>query len=143
MMVVLMAITRMLGLRIRIELILGSYFVDPSPAAWAIGIFLFVLLSGVIGIAYAAIFEYVAHRADGITGVAVSLAHMVVSGALLAALPSIHPRVTEMLASPGPYMAHLGILGVLAFIALHLTYGALVGGLYGQVRNPLMKRALV
>lgn len=129
---VVMAFARMLGLPVRIELILGTLFVDPGPAAWLIGLVAFLVGSGLIALLYGVGFEYVAHRAGTKTGIALSLIHIVVGGAFLGALPAIHPRVTEMLQAPGPYLANLGIIGILAFVALHLMYGALVGGLYGD-----------
>ncbi len=143
MMIVLMALVRLVGVPVHVEQLLGAFFLRPGPSAWVLGAALLLLASGVVALAYAAIFEHLAHRADGLTGVVVALAHMVFSGALLAALPALHPRVTETMQSPGPYFSGLGLLGVLVFVALHLTFGALVGGLYGEVRHPRLHRATV
>lgn len=141
MMIVLMALVRLFGVPVRVELLLGSMFVAPGPWAWLLGAVLFLLGSGIVALGYAAVFEHLAQRADATTGVVTSLAHMVLSGALLSALPSVHPRVTETMASPGPYFAGLGLVGVLVFVSLHLTFGALVGGLYHEVRHPRLHRA--
>lgn len=136
-----MAFARMLGLPVRIELLLGTFFADPGPAAWFLGLVAFLVGCGLIALLYGVGFEYVAHRGGTKTGVALSLIHIVIGGAFLGALPAIHPRVTEMLSAPGPYLANLGILGILAFVALHLMYGALVGGLYGDTVHAPRERA--
>lgn len=130
---VMMAFARMLGLPIRMELLLGTLFVSPGPAAWIIGLVVFLAGCGLIGLVYGLAFEHIAHHADAKTGLAFSLIHIVVGGATLGALPVIHPRVTEMMSAPGAYLSNLGLAGILAFVALHMLYGSLVGGLYGPV----------
>src|SRR5262245_51638510 len=74
---VVMAFARMLGLPVRMELILGTLFVDPGPVAWFIGLVAFLVGSGLIALLYGVGFEYVAHRAGTKTGVALSLIHIV------------------------------------------------------------------
>ena len=129
----MMALARLFGFPVKMELLLGTLFLDPGPAAWVLCFAVFLVGCGLIALLYGVGFEYVAHRADEKTGLAFALIHIVVGGAALGALPVIHPRVTEMLPAPGAYLANLGVLGILSFVGLHLMYGALIGGMYGPV----------
>jgi hypothetical protein len=125
-------ILRLVGMPINLEMMQGSMLLGTvSPAAWVLGLVVHLIIGGVIGIVYAAIFEYAMHHASAGLGLAIGAVHAVISGIFLAFVPALHPLVPELLPAPGVFMLSLGALGVLLFVGLHLMYGAVVGGYYG------------
>jgi hypothetical protein len=125
---VLAAVLRAAGIRIDLELWLGSVVLAPQAAAWLIGFFWHITLSGFIAILYGRAFVALG-RATPLMGMRVALAHIVVSGLWLGLMPSIHPRIGEDIAAPGFFLSAYGVAGVSAFIAVHLVFGAVVGAL--------------
>jgi hypothetical protein len=125
---VLAAVLRAAGIRIDLELWLGSIVLAPQAAAWLIGFFWHITLSGFIAILYGRAFLALG-RATPLMGIRVSLAHIVVSGVWLGIMPSIHPRIGEEIAAPGFFLSAYGVAGVSAFVAVHLVFGAVVGAL--------------
>jgi hypothetical protein len=105
----------------------------PSSTTWLVGFLVTIMLSGLIGIAYAAVFETITRSAGVAAGLKVSLVHLVLAGIFVGLLGAMHPLVPEVLAAPGFFMASYGGLGILAFVAAHLAFGAIVGGLYRTV----------
>jgi hypothetical protein len=73
----------------------------------------------------------------------VAFAHIGLSGVALLALPAIHPLIPDVLPAPGPMMLSLGWLDFVSFVALHLLFGAIVGGFYGKTHSrPLLAQRL-
>ncbi len=105
----------------------------PNSRAWLVGFLLLTAISGLIGIAYGAVFENVTRRAGMAAGLSVSLVHLALGGIFVGLLGAMHPLVPKLIASPGFFMSAYGGLGILAFVAAHLSFGAIVGGLYGKV----------
>ncbi|MDI1483156.1 hypothetical protein [Polyangium sp. y55x31] len=105
----------------------------PSSMAWLVGFLVTILISGLIGIAYGAVFETITRRAGIATGLQVSLVHLALAGIFVGLLGVMHPLVPEIVPAPGFFMSKYGGLGILAFVAAHLAFGAIVGGLYGSV----------
>lgn len=124
----LAAVLRAAGIRIDLELWLGSVVLPPTAAAWLIGFFWHITLSGFIAILYGRAFLALG-RATPLLGLRVSLAHIVVSGLWLGVMPTIHPRIAEQIAAPGFFLSAYGVAGVSAFVAVHLVFGAVVGAL--------------
>lgn len=58
-----------------------------------------------------------------------------VAGLFMAMVPAMHPLVPEQMPAPGPFMANLGAMGIIAEFVLHAVYGGIVGGVYGPVRS--------
>lgn len=124
----LAAVLRAAEIRIDLELWLGSVVLAPQAAAWLIGFFAHITLSGFIAILYGRAFVALG-RATPLMGLRVALAHIVVSGLWLGVMPGIHPRIGEEIAAPGFFLSAYGIAGVSAFVAVHLVFGAVVGAL--------------
>ncbi len=126
----LMAVARSAGFPVRLELLLGA-FVTRSVGAggWILGFLLHFLAGGLFGVLYAIGFARWTHRAGLFVGLGFGALHACVTGALLALVPRVHPLVPDVLVAPGPFMANLGVTGIVAFIGLHLLFGAIVGEL--------------
>lgn len=129
-MTILMAIGRALGLRVNLEMMLGTMLLPPGATAWVVGLALHLLISGLIAIAYAAGFERVTHRAGPSVGLAFSGVHIVIGGLFMGLIPALHRLIPEQLAAPGAFLSNHGALGVIAFIVLHAIYGTIVGTIY-------------
>ncbi|MDI1449154.1 hypothetical protein [Polyangium sp. 6x1] len=105
----------------------------PSSLSWFVGFLVTILISGLIGIAYGAVFETITRSAGVAAGLKVSLVHLVLAGIFVGLVGVMHPLVPELVAAPGFFMSRYGGLGILSFVAAHLAFGAIVGGLYGTV----------
>lgn len=135
MITILTAIARVLGMQINIEMMLGSMLSGALDAgSWLLGFVMHVIIGGVFGLIYAALFEYSLGRAGGGPGLAIGAVHAVIAGLLLGVIPTIHPMMPEWLSVPGFFFGSLGLLGVVTFVVLHLLFGALVGTLYRPVK---------
>ncbi|MGM0575188.1 MAG: hypothetical protein ACQEXJ_05610 [Myxococcota bacterium] len=133
-MTVVMAIARGLGMAVNLEMMLGALITESvTTGTWVLGLCIHVVAGAVFGLVYAAVFEYVTHRAGWGLGLGIGAVHTLVSGVVLGALPMVHPLMPGFLDPPGMFMANLGVLGVAAFAALHLIFGALVGASYEPI----------
>lgn len=130
------AAVRALGLPLNLELVLGTLFLPRGLTAWLVGLAMHLVISGAIALVYAWGFERVTHRADAGVGAIFSMVHIVIAGLALLAIPAIHPLIPEQMRAPGAFMSGLGVLGVVLFVIEHVIYGALVGAMYGEVREP-------
>lgn len=136
-MTIVFAVARAMGMKANAEMMLGTMFgAVPSSGTWILGLFVHLTLSGLIALAYAVGFEYVAHRSGWLVGVGFSLAHILIAGIVMAMIPAIHPMIPEKMPAPGAFMAAMGPIYAFAFLLEHLIYGAVVGALYGPVLNP-------
>lgn len=135
---VIMLIAReMMGMEVRLELLLGTMFMEPGTAAWIVGLVMHLMISGLIALAYAWGFENVTHEAGAAKGALLSVVHILIAGVFMGAvLPVMHPLVPEQMPEPGYFMANLGALGIMAFVMLHVIFGAIVGAMYGPVLHP-------
>jgi hypothetical protein len=125
---------RLVGLPIRIELLLGTLTgMEPSNAAYAVGLVMHLAIGGAFGLLYGYLFERVWDHGGAATGMILAVIHSALIGILIGLTPSFHPFVPERIADPGPYFANAGIVGVVAFFAIHVLYGAIVGAGYGHV----------
>ena len=124
--------------RIDLPLLLGTMFSDNRRRASVIG-FVVHLANGILfSLVYAGVFEAVG-RAGWLLGLAFGAAHaaFVGSGLVTVVLPAVHPRMgspwsdagdTPLLEPPGFMLFNYGRQTVLVTVALHLAYGAIVGG---------------
>jgi hypothetical protein len=136
-MTILFAVGRAMGMKANAEMMLGTMFgAEPSAGTWILGLFVHLMLSGLIALAYAVGFEYVAHRSGWLVGVGFSLVHIAIAGIVMAMIPAIHPMVPEKMPAPGAFMASMGPIYAFAFVLEHLIYGAIVGALYGPLLHP-------
>ncbi len=133
---VLMALGRMMGMQINLEMMLGSMVTaSMSTGVWILGLVMHLIISGLIALAYAAGFEYVTHRADWMIGVAFAIIHILIAGVVVGMAASMHPLIPQQIPAPGMFMANMGTMGVIAFIMLHLIYGGIVGAMYQSAQT--------
>jgi hypothetical protein len=129
-----MAFLRFAGMSLAFELLLGSFVTSDPANAWLAGFGMHLLVGGLAGVLYGAVFEWITGGAGWSIGAAVGVLHAAVAGLALGLLPFVHPRIPEPLPAPGFYMASFGILGVFTFFAMHLLFGAIVGEVYRPVK---------
>lgn len=122
----------MMGMEVHLEQTLGTMFGGPpSLGKTLMGLVIHLVLSGLIALLYAVGFEKVTHKAGAATGAMFGVLHTLVAGVFMGyILPVMHPLIPEQMPGPGPFMGNLGMMGVIAFVMLHLIYGAIVGGMY-------------
>ena len=76
---------------------------------------------------YSAAFHWLGVPPSWRTGAALGLGHGLLAGAVLAAVPAVHPRVPEEVPPPGAFMRHRGLGAAIMLVVLHGLYGAVVG----------------
>lgn len=140
----LMVATRLAGVAVTLEMMMGTMVFDAGPVAWVAGFVMHVVLSGLIGIAYLWVFESVTKRGGVARGMAVSVPHLVIAGvAMGAVVPAVHRLIPESVAGPGYFLASQGLAGIVAFVLLHLVFGAIVGAMCAEhVRRPRLTASL-
>jgi hypothetical protein len=130
------AIARSRGIPVDIETTMGTLTgITPGTGTWVGGLVMFLTLSGAIGLLYGVAFERFLHRAGALAGAALSVAHVVIAGSVLAMLPAFHPMIPEQLPAPGAFLASFGPHAVVLFLASHAAFGVIVGLLYGRVEG--------
>jgi hypothetical protein len=87
--------------------------------AWVPGLIVYLIIGGILALAYAAIFEWVLHQAGVGPGLLLGACNAVFAGFFWAQLNG-----------PGPFWDRLGAEGIGALFLVHFVYGATVGGLY-------------
>jgi len=133
---VVMALCRLARIPVDLELLLGSFVLgELGFEAWLVGVGIHLSLGALFGLLYAAIFERGMQRSGPAAGAAIGMLHAGIVGAVLAALPDVHPLVPTELPSPGAYFVALGSSGVMLFVLLHLLFGGVVGAYYGPVES--------
>ncbi len=134
---ILLALGRVIGIPINLGLMLGTMLgLAPGPSTWFVGFIIHLVVSAILGILYAAGFEYITHRSGVGIGIGFSILHILVAGLLMGAIPMMHPMIPEVMAAPGAFLAYRGPAGVLMFLVLHLAFGAIVGAMYRPVLHP-------
>ncbi len=121
---------------LNLSMIVGSLFTGQvSSGTWVLGFVLGLVISGLIALVYAAAFEGMRHSnwRLGLIGGAI---HAVIGGLFFGLLPSFHPAMPDLLPPPGAYAANYGTMTVIGFIATHLAFGIIVGGMYKTVHIP-------
>jgi hypothetical protein len=130
-MTVLMVIARALGMTtLNIEMALGSLLTRQIGAgSWILGLMMHLAIGGLLAQLYAFGFEFLTERASAWIGAGFSLIHSAIAGLLMFWLGSIHPlmRSNGVITAPGPFAIEYGTLTAVAFVALHLVYGAWLG----------------
>ncbi|HVY46266.1 MAG TPA: hypothetical protein VHB21_10325 [Minicystis sp.] len=125
-MTLFIAIGRANGVPFALELVLATLSGGPpTRAAWLVGFALHLAVSGALGIAYAAAFEHLTHRASWRVGLLFSIAHSTVEWTLVSLVATVHPLASEL-----SRLVTRGESTFVAFTLVHMIYGAVVGGLY-------------
>jgi hypothetical protein len=112
-----------MGIHVAIESRLAAVL---GLGTWAVGFAAHLLIGGLIGLAYAYIFEHVLHQSGIGVGLLLGACNTIFAGFVWAAL-----------GGPGAFWATAGPLGVIALFLSHLAYGAVVGGLYRSDQVPI------
>ncbi len=128
---------RALGVPIQIEMLLGTLpGLVPGTGAFMLGLAMHLAIGALFGLLYGALFERVWNHGGALVGMVTTIPHSLFIGMLVGFTPQFHPMVPEVIPEPGPYFAHQGgWASPVAFFALHLIYGAIVGGGYGHVTS--------
>lgn len=87
-----LAMARFMGMPAKLEMMMGTMFLEPGTAAWVLGFIMHLMISGLIALIYAWGFERVTHKAGWMVGVGFSIIHIVIGGVFMAMLPMMHPR---------------------------------------------------
>jgi len=136
-MTVLMVIVRMAGLNVNFPNLLGSTIVaEPGMARWTVGFALHLLIGAVAGLVYAAGFEYGVQRSGALVGAGFGVAHGLMAGLFMSAIPAMNPLIPDTLSAPGVFLESIHF-GPVVFILLHVAFGAVMGAVYG----PTVQRA--
>jgi hypothetical protein len=135
-MVAIVAIVRALNITgLDLSMLWGSLFTHTeSGGTWALGFIVHLIVSGLIALIFAAVFEAI--RASnwwiGLIGGAI---YAVVAGLVIA---GYHVAVTTaagtVVESPGAFASNYGSIAFGTFIIAYLVYGIIVGSMYTPVR---------
>lgn len=107
---------------------------EVSSMAWWLGMFSHLIISGLIGLIYAAGFEYVTHASSWLIGTGFGVIHWLIAGVFLGMMGMMHPLMQSgKLDAPGFFAANFGMMSIIAVLVLHIIYGAVVGLIYTPV----------
>jgi hypothetical protein len=123
------------GIDIDFELILGTLTgMPPSREAYAAGLGIHVATGAAFGVLYGWLFERVWVHGGAGTGMILGVIHAALLGMFVGLTPQFHPHVAHAVPDPGPFFVNAGGgVGVISWFAVHVLYGAIVGGGYGHV----------
>ncbi len=135
-MLALVAIARAAGITdLNLGILWGSMITnDATAGTWVLGAVIHLVVSGLIAFIYAAVFEAI-RGSNWFTGLIGGAIHAVIGGLALTALPAIHPAIPDLLRAPGAFAINYGAAAATLFVAGHLIYGIIVGGLYTPVHT--------
>lgn len=124
--------------RMDIPFLLGTAFSENRSRAKLIGYAIHFVNGLLFSLVYAGVF-FAVDRAGWLFGLALGFAHAAFAGGALVnvLLPAVHPRMgtpwsdaeeTPLLEPPGFMLFNYGRHTVVVTLAMHLAYGAIVGG---------------
>lgn len=130
--------------RMDIPLLLGTVFSDDRSRASVIGYAIHFVNGLLFALGYYGIFRAVGHAGWGF-GAVLGVVHAAFSGGALVTvlLPAVHPRMgtpwsdaeeTPLLESPGFMLVNYGRRTAIWTLAVHVAYGAIVGGFAANLR---------
>lgn len=102
----------------------------------AVGLAAQLVNGGLFAAAYNRVFAWADVTPSWRSGAVLGVAHGLIAGVVLGAVPPLHPRVPEVVPAPGVFMRHHGVGAGAMLVALHGLYGALVGGAIRAARRP-------
>ncbi|GMU41039.1 MAG: hypothetical protein AMXMBFR23_19050 [Chloroflexota bacterium] len=119
-------------MRMNMMALLGGMLGLTGAAGFVVGLMIHAMMSVAFGLAHVGVF--VALDADSLSvarGAALGLAHALLAGTMLAALPIMHPLIRAgRMEAPGPFGWSLGPMNAVGFIMLHVLFGAIVALAY-------------
>ncbi len=105
-----------------------------DSVAWLVGCAVQLLIAVVAAFTYVAIFEWITRRAGALIGLAIGVPHAATAGLVVGFLPAA-PLIGVGITPPGAFLEYRGACVVAGFVLAHLTFGTIVGALYGPVRH--------
>ncbi len=122
--------------------ILGEWITSRGDSfAWIAGAVAQLALGAIVGLAYAAAFEFVFRHSGALPGLAVAIPHVVIAGFAIAWLTA-PPQVAAPLLV-GAFLAFVGPGAVAAFVIAHAAFGLVAGVLYGPTVHSPSEAAVV
>ena len=122
---------RSFGVNVSLEALLGSVFAPADSAnAWILGFIAHLTIGAIAGLVYALGFEVV-QRSGALTGAGLGLAHGMLAGLVMSAIPAMNPLDPSILSAPGPFLSHEQF-GPAVFFLVHVIFGMVVGLTYGE-----------
>lgn len=150
-MTVLMFMGRMMGMTaMNLEMAMGSMITQTiGSTSWIIGFVMHLMISGLIALVYAFGFENITHKAGWLTGAGFGVIHVIIAGIFMGMMGMMHPLMVSSqpvpdgrLLAPGYFAMNFGMMTTVAFIMLHLIYGAIVGAFYAPVHQHIDDKAV-
>lgn len=120
------------AMRMNLLLLLGGMMGLTGGAAYALGLMMHAMMSGVFGVIHASIFA----RGDIddailLWGIVFGAGHAVITGMMFGMLPRVHPLIrSARMEAPGVMGLAMGMPTATGFVMLHLVFGGLVAVLY-------------
>ena len=114
-------------LQMRIGMTLG---LPRRSSTWMIGFTVYLAVSSVVAVFYAAAFEYITRRAGCWIGMAFSIVHAWAFSAFIGSSFALHPVAMAVRAGTGEVLD----LSATTFFGLHLVFGGTVGAVYRRIR---------
>lgn len=104
-----------------------------SSGTWLLGLFLHLMISGLIGAIYGAVFEVTGYSGRRV-GMVLGVAHWSVVGLLMGLVPEL--RGTHLV--PGFFGSGFGAFTIVNLFVMHVAFGGIVGILYERAENQAM-----
>lgn len=97
------------------------------------GVLVHELVAAAVALIYAWGFRFIFHADNRLWlwGLVGGVIHYAIAGVVVGMLPAVHPEIPERIPAQGPYYKNYGPLDMVTFLTGHLTFGLLVGILYG------------
>lgn len=128
---------RILGVDVNLSALIGALLLDQiGSGPWLIGAAVQIILGLIAGIIYAAIFEWITHRASWWIGLLIGFGHAAVAGLALGYLTLLRGPTRAFIPS-GSFLIYHGAWAVLLVTVAHLVFGTVAGATYGPVRHPI------
>lgn len=110
---------------------LGGMFGLTGPLGFGVGLMIHAMMSVLFGIAHVGVLTALDAESSIGAGALVGLAHGVVAGVMLSAMPAMHPLMRAgQMAAPGPFGWSLGPMNAMGFMMLHIIFGVIVAAVY-------------
>lgn len=133
-MTILMYMGKAMGMRMDMPRILGLMFAQPEHrgSIYTIGMIVHLMIGVIFAIIYGLLFNLFGIPANWLWGAVFGLIHGIVIGLMLPIMPSIHPRMggSNVLPRLGAFASNYGSMIPVAWIVLHIIFGAVIGWLY-------------
>jgi hypothetical protein len=128
------ALARRRGVPVDFESLLGTMAGGaPTTLRRRVGFALQMLNGGLLAQPYGAVLDRAPPASGWTVGAGLGLLHSLAAGAVLSAVPAVHPEVPRRLPEPGAFYARQGLAAVALLVATHVLYGTIVGTVYAAL----------